>query len=98
VLLTAEDVHYITDGRAGQFVRLALSDTGTGIAPDVLPHIFEPFFSTKGPGTGLGFGGAAARLAPPASVSKVWKSRASVSQELEKSLTWGTVDICQARK
>jgi len=54
--LTTEDVHFVAEGRAGQFVRLTLSDTGTGIAPDVLPHIFEPFFSTKGPGQGTGLG------------------------------------------
>jgi signal transduction histidine kinase len=39
-----------------EYVRLDISDDGNGIAPDVLPHIFEPFFSTKesGDGTGLG--------------------------------------------
>jgi PAS domain S-box-containing protein len=41
---------------SGTFVSLRLADTGHGIPPEIQPHIFEPFFSTKeeGKGTGLG--------------------------------------------
>ena len=60
----------------GEFVRLAVQDTGKGIPPEQLPHIFEPFFTTKDPGKGTGLG-----LAVSYSIVKRMGGRIEVESE-----------------
>jgi PAS domain S-box-containing protein len=60
VSVSAENRVISTGGPAelppGDYVRLTVSDTGTGIAPDVLEKVMEPFFTTKEMGKGSGLG------------------------------------------
>jgi PAS domain S-box-containing protein len=55
VSLDEEYARFHAPLRPGNYVMLAISDTGAGMDTETQSHIFEPFFTTKGPkGTGLG--------------------------------------------
>ena len=44
------------DVKPGDYVEIAVTDTGTGIAPENIEKVFQPFFTTKGPEAGSGLG------------------------------------------
>ena len=54
--LSANDLIGQTQAQLGPYVRVSVADNGTGMPPEVLDHVLEPFFTTKklGKGTGLG--------------------------------------------
>jgi signal transduction histidine kinase len=46
----------VSTRRNGEQIIIEIADTGSGVPSDVLTRIFDPFFSTKGPGKGYGLG------------------------------------------
>jgi len=56
VTLDESQARKFPEARPGRFVKLTMRDTGVGMDEETLQHIFEPFFSTKGPGKGTGLG------------------------------------------
>ena len=63
-------------------VKLEITDNGVGIAPEDIPHIFEPFFSTKEKASGIGLG-----LAIVHGIVQSHRGRIEVNSELGKGTT-----------
>ena len=56
VELDAEDSSAFADLPPGRYVSLSISDTGTGIPPQIIKRVMDPFFTTKDEGKGTGLG------------------------------------------
>jgi len=56
VLLDRTGALHHFNAQPGKYVRLSITDNGTGMPPDVLERLFEPFFTTKGDRSGTGLG------------------------------------------
>jgi PAS domain S-box-containing protein len=65
--------------KSGDYIRLSVSDTGTGISPEIIESIFEPYFTTKTVGEGTGLG-----LALVNSIVESYGGKVEVKSELGK--------------
>ncbi|MBI5800462.1 MAG: response regulator [Verrucomicrobia bacterium] len=80
------DAHYATfdaEAKPGPYVVIRVSDTGSGIPPEILDKIFDPFFTTKEHGKGTGLG-----LSTVLGIAKSHGGFLNVSSEVGKGTTF----------
>ena len=69
--------------KTGDYLKLTVSDTASGISPEIIQSIFEPYFTTKAPGKGTGMG-----LATVHGIVKNYGGEITVESEVEKGSTF----------
>ena len=83
VKLGQESVYIDPDLVPGNYVKIAVSDTGQGISPEIIEYIFDPFFTTKDVGKGTGMG-----LSVVQGIVKTHKGAIKVNSELGRGTTF----------
>jgi len=80
ITISTQSARQTEEGRTGIIVEI--SDTGSGIAPDVLPKVFDFFITTKDPGSGTGLGLAVCR-----EIVKEHGGKIAITSQIEKGTT-----------